>query len=242
MSIFGDLERYAADLYPYRWPITVVLLAGVVAVVAVGLRQRWPAALWRHRLATLAIAVPLLAATLPVGWYSLSPLWQRKHLEEASPLNAQARPRDTVVSSTGTSASTASKETPAVAASATSAPAGTAVAPFDVRTTHLGMFVGADDFHFGRGRARLIETAPGAYTLRLEEFSVRNGPDLYVYLTPSADGDSIDGAINLGELKATDGSFNYEIPPGTDVSGFRNAVVWCRQFAVLFAAAPLDPA
>ena len=48
--------------------------------------------------------------------------------------------------------------------------------------THRGMFEGADDFHFGRGDALLIETAPGAYTLRFENFSVRNGPDLFVYL------------------------------------------------------------
>lgn len=42
------------------------------------------------------------------------------------------------------------------------------------------------------------------------------------------------------ELKATDGAFNYLIPPGTDISAYRSAIVWCRQFAMLFASAPLE--
>jgi len=127
----------------------------------------------------------------------------------------------------------------------TDAPAAT-VAPtpeptFGARLTHQGEFHGADDFHFGRGKALLIETGPGKYTLRFEEFSVRNGPDLFVYLSPSADGNAA-GSINLGGLKATDGAFNYELPEGTDVARFKSAIVWCRQFSVLFATAPLAPA
>ena len=53
------------------------------------------------------------------------------------------------------------------------------------RRSASGSFHGTDDFHFGRGTATIIETAPGAYTLRLDDFSVRNGPDLYVYLSPT---------------------------------------------------------
>jgi len=43
----------------------------------------------------------------------------------------------------------------------------------------------------------------------------------------------------LAGRKATDGPFNYEVPAGTDVSQFKSAIVWCRRFSVLFAAAPL---
>jgi hypothetical protein len=67
---------------------------------------------------------------------------------------------------------------------------------------------------------------------------VRNGPDLFVYLSPSADGYA-EGALNLGGLKATDGSFNYEVPEGTDISQFKSVIIWCRRFTVLFAVAPL---
>ena len=34
------------------------------------------------------------------------------------------------------------------------------------------------------GTASIIEIAPGRYHLRLDDFSVRNGPDLFVYLSP----------------------------------------------------------
>ena len=72
-----------------------------------------------------------------------------------------------------------------------------------------GTFAGADDFHFGSGNgASCIETAPGTWIVRFEDFSVRNGPDLFVYLSPDPDGYA-DGAVELGTLKATDGSFNY---------------------------------
>jgi hypothetical protein len=101
----------------------------------------------------------------------------------------------------------------------------------------IGEFHGADEFHFGSGQALLIETEPGIYVLRFENFSVQNGPDLFVYLSPSAEGYA-DGAIKLGGLKATDGAFNYEIPAGTDISQFQSAIVWCDAFAVLFATAP----
>ena len=102
-----------------------------------------------------------------------------------------------------------------------------------------GAFSGADEFHFGRGTARIVEAgAGGAATLRLEDFAVRNGPDLYVYLSPSADGYA-DGAIELGQLKADKGNQNYDIPAGTDLDSVRSVVISCRQFSVQFAAAPL---
>jgi hypothetical protein len=104
-----------------------------------------------------------------------------------------------------------------------------------------GTFRGTDEFHFGEGTASIIETAPGRYTLRFEAFSVRNGPDLFVYLSPDAEGYA-DGALELGTLKATDGAFGYELPEGVDPADFRSAVIWCKQFAVLFAVAPLAAA
>ena len=102
-----------------------------------------------------------------------------------------------------------------------------------------GTFSGADDFHFGRGTAQLIETAPGVYAIRLEDFEVRNGPDLYVYLSPAADGYT-DAAIELGRLKADRGNQNYEVPAGAPVGDVRSVVIWCKQFAVQFAWAPLS--
>ena len=216
MGIFGEIERVAGDLYPYRWPIAAGAVAALAAMLWLAYRQGWHRVLRRHLVATAVLAVVLLAVAIPLANYTLSPLWTRTELQEASPLVAGAE----------------------AAGIETEAETGGADANPTARVTATGRFRGADEFHTGEGTAKLIETAPGHYTLRFEEFSVRNGPDLYVYLSPEADGYA-DGALNLGRLKATDGAFNYEIPAGTDVTQFKSALVWCKQFSVLFASAPL---
>ncbi len=68
---------------------------------------------------------------------------------------------------------------------------------------------------------------------------MRNGPDLYVYLSPSAH-DYVKGAVEVGRLKATDGAFGYALPAGTDPTDFASAIIWCKQFSHLFAVAPLE--
>lgn len=102
-----------------------------------------------------------------------------------------------------------------------------------------GEFMGADEFHFGSGSAQLIETEPGVYVLHLSDFSVLNGPDLFVYLSPDPETWTED-AVNLGALKATDGSFSYEVPPDVDPDDIASAIIWCRAFAVLFATATFE--
>lgn len=231
MSFFGNLEEFAADLYPYRWPITVGLVLALVALLVVAYYRGWHRIAWRYRVASTLVAAAVLAVTVPLGNYLLSPLWERSYLDEASPLAAAPAP----------AGSNAPGAMPTSAPAQDPAPGSMADAPaFEARVVRSGAFSGADDFHFGEGNALLIETAPGQYTLRFEAFAVRNGPDLFVYLTP--DKNSVDGAVSLGELKATDGAFNYEVPAGTDVVQFQYAIVWCRQFTVLFASAPLEDA
>ena len=101
-----------------------------------------------------------------------------------------------------------------------------------------GEFRGADEFHFGTGRATLVALADGSHVVRFSDFSVRNGPDLFVYISPDADG-YVGGAVELGTLKATDGAFEYALPAGTDVDSIQSVVVWCKVFEVQFAVAPL---
>jgi hypothetical protein len=109
---------------------------------------------------------------------------------------------------------------------------------FTARVVATGMFSGVDTFHFGAGTASLIETAPGSLTLRFDGFSVRNGPDLYVYVSPNATGYA-KTALEVGRLKATEGAFNYPLPAGLDVVSARSVIIWCKQFSALFAVAPL---
>ncbi|MBM4414686.1 MAG: DM13 domain-containing protein [Chloroflexi bacterium] len=108
-----------------------------------------------------------------------------------------------------------------VAASAPSAAGGaTAAAGGAGVVLRQGLLKGTDAFHFGSDSVRLLRGPDGRALLRFEDYAVRNGPDLFVYLTPDAAGDvGVSGALNLSMIKATQGNVNYELPAGVDTSG-----------------------
>ena len=235
MPFLGDLERFAATtLYPWRFAIAAFAIAAAAGFVILAARRGWLAAARRHPGRTgvlVAVAVVVLA---PAAWYLGSPLLIRSELQEppivaVGPTPGPATPEPTAAAAAPT---TAPADSPAPAPTPADAPTAAPV----VRS---GAFAGADDFHFGRGRATLTIAPDGSAALRFDDFSVRNGPDLYVYMSPAPDG-YVEGAIELGHLRATDGSFNTPVPPGTDVAGTRSIVIWCREFAVQFAVAPLE--
>jgi hypothetical protein len=229
MEWIGDLERaFAAAIYPNRIIVAIGGLIFVMGLVAIARRRGWAAAALRHPRRTTAIFVPALAIALPLTWYLASPLVLSRTLDEPAPvLSARATPTTAATPSvTGKPTATAR---PALPTRAPTAP------PFAAS----GSFTGADDFHFGRGTGLLLETKPGTFVVRLQDFAVRNGPDLHVYLSPSAEGYA-DGATELGPLKADKGNQNYDVPAAIDPSSVRSVVIWCKQFSVLFATAPLD--
>ena len=234
MKVFGTVERLLSeDLYPYRIPLTVVAVAVLVGVGVLLWRSGWVA-----RIVTIArrrpgpaalVGLVVIAIVVPLGDYLVAPLWKRSALDELSPLDAaysDFQPRADLNRSPDASPSPILPVPPATAS------------PVPARIVSKGEWRGADDFHFARGHALIVESASGDHVLRLEGFSVRNGPDLFVLLSPTAEG-AYNGALKLGRLKATDGSFNYEIPPGTNIEAFRSAIVWCEECAVLFGTARL---
>ena len=108
------------------------------------------------------------------------------------------------------------------------------------RLISSGILMGTDAFHTGSGDVLLVSDPDGNLILRFQEYSVRNGPDLFVYLTPDPEGDvHVDGAVNLGAIRATSGFVNYEVPADVDPASFRAAVIYCRAFSVTFAVAEL---
>jgi hypothetical protein len=227
MDAIDDLGRsFFNALYDYRLPIAVVSAIIAVSIAVIAWRRGWFAAARRHPVRSAIVLAAALAVGGPLTWYLASPIWIRTTLVEAGPTAAPA---------------IASTPAPSVAPSAPTAPPtsepSTVPAPFAPTTVASGRFAGTDEFHFGRGTASIVEVEPGRYHLRLEDFSVRNGPDLYVYLSTAAD-DYADDALEVGLLKATDGSFGYDLPAGTDPSRFRSAIIWCKQFSHLFAVAP----
>src|SRR5688572_29684640 len=117
-------------------------------------------------------------------------------------------------------------------ATATATPAGPKVLA-------MGQLQRVDDLHRGTGPVTLVEV-DGKTFVRFENVAIQNGPDLHVYLARGMGG-AYDGGrdLYLGALKATNGSFNYELPSGTAVGDYKSVVVWCRAFTVLFTWADL---
>ena len=233
MPDLDDLQRAFLDgLYTNRMPVLVATVVVAVFLAAIAWRLGWFAAARRHPVRAGVLGVIVLAVALPLGYYTVSPLWIRTELVEPDPVAAleAAAPTATLAPSVS-----------ATSAGASIAPQTPAPTAFVARRRALGAFTGTDEFHYGKGTASIIETAPGVYHLRLDDFSVRNGPDLYVYLSPEAD-DYAKGALELGKLKATDGAFGYDLPAGTDPADFASAIIWCKQFSHLFAVAPFGGA
>jgi len=108
-----------------------------------------------------------------------------------------------------------------------------------------GQFGAIDGVHKGQGTARVFRLGDGQRILRLEEFKVTNGPDLYVYLSghaaPRNSGQLHEGgALELGRLKGNIGNQNYALPADADLSKFKSVVIYCKQFSVVFSTAELS--
>ena len=168
------------------------------------------------RPAQAALAVLLVVAGA-LGWWTISPLFLTTTLNEDLPARATA--------------------TTAPAASIASATA--AATPAGPKILASGQLQRVDDLHRGTGPVTLLEV-DGKTFVRFENVAIQNGPDLHVYLARGTGG-AYDGArdLYLGALKATNGSFNYELPGGTPLGDYRSVVVWCRAFTVLFTWADL---
>ena len=214
--------------YPLRWGAGAVVAA--VALVVAGLVSYWLASpLWDEgtRLDEglgFAVAGMPTPAAMAYGGAAATPTTTEAPAATASPAAA---------SPTATSEAATPAATEAATAAATAARQGSLVS--------MGELMGADMFHTGSGLVLLVRGPDGSLVLRFQDYEVRNGPDLFIYLTPDPDGDvHVDGAIELSEIRATSGNVNYELPDGVDPSTFRAAVIYCRAFSVLFAHAELE--
>ncbi len=107
-----------------------------------------------------------------------------------------------------------------------------------------GAFIHAnpsDPIHYGSGSVTVYED-----TVFLEpDFKVGPGPAFHVYLVPKAGirtNDDVKGTmfVDLGGLRAFEGSQNYPIPAGRDLADYPSVVIWCAEFGVLISPADLD--
>jgi hypothetical protein len=115
----------------------------------------------------------------------------------------------------------------------------TTVAPGPARVS-TGRLRGID--HRASGDAALYRLADGTAFVRFEDIDVESGPDYVVYLVPGSDRRAPGSGVALGALKGNQGTQNYAVPAGIDLSVPQTVLIWCRAFAVPVANATQSPA
>lgn len=147
------------------------------------------------------------AGVIAVVYWLVSPLWRQIRVDEALP---------TTTSVTKTADPIIPEPQP--------------------QTIKTGSFTGFDKLHNGSGTAKIITVDDKTYVRFESDFTVTNGPDLFVGF--GKDGEYVKGS-EIGELKGTIGSQNYELPAGFDNEKYNEVWIWCRAFSVPFARAEL---
>lgn len=106
------------------------------------------------------------------------------------------------------------------------------------KTGLIGNFIGVGDgIHNAEGQAKILTLSTGSPILRLEDFKSTNGPDVHLYLSSNKKANDF---IDLGRLKANIGNQNYQIPLETDLNKYKYVLIWCQPFSVLFGSAQLN--
>jgi hypothetical protein len=109
----------------------------------------------------------------------------------------------------------------------------------DMDSTAMVLFSGRfmnGPYGAAMGVAR-IEAVNDQWQLRLDSFTVSNGPDLKVYLSKEQQPIHF---ISLGNLRSTSGSQVYTISGMPDIAAYRYALVHCEKYNHLFGSALLE--
>ena len=174
------------------------------------------------------IALLVICFLILVYWLA-SPLFINTVVDESLPEVRMSIPSPTAVVPTNSSG-TVVGTTPVVSSTATPQP----------ETVLSGSFQDGDSFHKGSGSVKVYTMEDGSKTLRLENFSVTNGPDLFVYVTNDTNvRDGLASFTNIGALKGNKGNQNYPLPKDLTITNGTKVLIWCRAFGVLFAEAEL---
>src|SRR5207245_5292162 len=144
--------------------------------------------------AALVLGAVVFAAAVPLAAYVIVPQLVRSTLVEDLPSAAPtAAPADPATSSAPTTPSS--------------------------ETLLQGELVRISLADFGSGSVRVMRVG-GERFLRFENVEIAGAPDTYVYLSDRSDGRP-GTYVDLGKLKATNGSLNYAIAPEVDLAPAR---------------------
>jgi hypothetical protein len=91
------------------------------------------------------------------------------------------------------------------------------------------------------GKAVLVKDTSGNTILRLEDFNMTEGPDVYVYLSRNSTYSS-GNVIEVRNLTSgyINSNLNIDIDNSIDHSDYKYVLVYCYQFSALFGTALLE--
>ncbi len=160
----------------------------------------------------LAIAATVVLVGAAAAWYLGSPLFLTSYVDEALPVAGLRTPAPTF---------------------GTAPPSAAEPATAGAKVLVKGELGFIDSLHNGKGEVRIVEVGSQRF-VRFEAVAITNAPDIHIYLSKDTGGKYVEAnSVYLGPLKATNGSFNYAIPPSIDLSQYKSVVVWCRAFTTL---------
>lgn len=94
------------------------------------------------------------------------------------------------------------------------------------------------------GSYSIMDSAGTKILLLHNDFSVAEGPDLHIVLSPKelstlTNGNAMDGATIVAPLKSKTGEQRYDLSDTIDLEGFYSLIIHCIEYSHLFGGAEL---
>ena len=106
-----------------------------------------------------------------------------------------------------------------------------------------GEFIQLNALHWGAGDATIYQWTDGRRSLQLLNFEAARGGDMRIYLSrdpqPLVPAQIGADFLDLGRLKGNIGDQSYLLPEGHDLTIYKSAVIYCRQFDEVITVATL---
>jgi hypothetical protein len=100
---------------------------------------------------------------------------------------------------------------------------------------YRGVLIGGEAGDQARGDVT-VEKLGSKYFLVFKNFNSNNGPDVHVYFSKTAGNHASPPTeyIDLGFMKYTSGTFNYELAALPDVANYKYVLIWCARYRIQF--------
>lgn len=114
----------------------------------------------------------------------------------------------------------------------------------------VGRFTRVDAVRWGQGDATIYTSRNEPPLLRLDNFSVANGPGLRLAFSPATNPTTIEEmraanengnaqSLEVGALKGVYGSQNFPLPANFNVTAYRSLVIYSESLDMIYSIAPL---